>query len=185
MKALTVAQSAPSMAPDAPPSKSALKRHMLALQAVGEALVDLSAEQLRTLELSDDLRSAVIDAKRISKHGGRKRQMQYIGRLMRNLDAAPVVAQLQALRQPARLAVARQQLVAAWRDRLLLANDADAALDALISEYPRADRSRLRGLVVQARQERASRTPPHAFREMFHALSSTLHAEVSADDPNT
>ena len=83
-------------------SKSQKKRNMIALQSVGEELVALSVDVINKMDLPDELRVAILDAKRIpnSKHGGNKRQMQYIGRLMREVDPAPILAQLQALKAP-------------------------------------------------------------------------------------
>src|SRR5258706_2591155 len=83
-------------------SKSQKKRDMLALQAVGEELFDLTPEALRKLTLPEELLEAVLEAKRIpvSKHGGIKPQMQYIRRLMRAIDTAPIIAQLHALDAP-------------------------------------------------------------------------------------
>ena len=86
------------MEDEAPVSKSQRKREMLALQDLGQELVDLGAQQLAQLDLPGPLLEAVLAAKRIpkSKFGGLRRQMQYIGRLMREVDAAPIRARLDA-----------------------------------------------------------------------------------------
>src|SRR6185503_17138270 len=78
-------------------SKTQRKRQMLELQTLGERLTALSEEQLEELELPERLFDAIIAAKRITKFGGLRRQMQYIGRLMREVDSAPIAARLEAL----------------------------------------------------------------------------------------
>jgi ribosome-associated protein len=71
------------------PSKSQLKREMTALQDLGEELVELSRERLAKIDMPERLRDAILDAQRITKHEARRRQMQYIGKIMRDVDAAP------------------------------------------------------------------------------------------------
>jgi ribosome-associated protein len=71
-------------------SKSRKKRDMHALQDLGVKLVELNEQQLETMQLPESLLAAVQDARRLTKHEARRRQMQYIGRLMRDLDAAPI-----------------------------------------------------------------------------------------------
>jgi ribosome-associated protein len=80
-------------------SKSQKKREALTLQAMGEQLVKLSIEQLTSIGLPQDLHAAVVLAKKISKHGARLRQMQYIGALMRKCDPKPVQEALERIKQ--------------------------------------------------------------------------------------
>ncbi len=75
---------------DSKPSKSARKREYLALQKLGEALIPLQEQDLRAMDLDEDLLEAVLQAKRISKRGALRRQKQYIGKLMGRLDPEPV-----------------------------------------------------------------------------------------------
>ena len=83
-----------------PPSKSQLKREMHALQELGEQLVALSLDQLKKVPMPDALADAVREAKRMTKHEARRRQMQYVGKLMRNVDPAPILAQLEETKGP-------------------------------------------------------------------------------------
>ena len=83
---------------DPPPSKSERKRQMLALQALGERLVGLSETELSTINIPDArLKEAVLEARRITARGGLKRQLQYIGKLMRSVDPTPIEAGLAAV----------------------------------------------------------------------------------------
>lgn len=158
-------------------SKSERKRRMLALQSVGEELVALSPDALKKLELPDALRTAVLDAKRIgpSKHGGTRRQMQYIGRLMREIDAAPIVEQLQALKAPGKKATAWHHLAEKWRERLL--TDA-SALAAFANEFSDADRESLARAIAATHAERAARQPPKHFRLLYQSVHELILAQA-------
>jgi ribosome-associated protein len=165
---------APGDAPDAPlPSKTRRKAEMHALQDLGEAMVALDSRRMDELAAEVDLPERLVDAVRqarsITAWGGRKRQMQFIGKLMRDLDDAPIRHRLDAWAQGRDIDVARQHALERWRDRLLAEAD---ALDALAVEFPRLDRPRLRALVARARQERVRGGPPHAYRELFRELKN-------------
>ncbi len=154
-------------------SKSQQKRNMLALQSVGEELVLLSTEVIAKLDLPDELRTAVVDAKRIpnSKHGGNKRQMQYIGRLMREVDPAPILAQLQALNAPNQKQTAQHHLAERWRERML----ADAtSVAAFVREFPEADQAMLERYLAAAKDDHAKQRPPKNFRLLYQ----TLHKHI-------
>ena len=86
------------MEPLEKPSKSAKKRAMTELQALGEALVALSVDQLKKIDLPEDLRDAVRDAQRFTPREARRRQLQYIGKLMRAIDPEPIRAALGKMR---------------------------------------------------------------------------------------
>ena len=152
-------------------SKSARKRQMRALQDVGATLTRLPADQLSRLELPDDLRRAVVECRAMTKHEAVRRQLQYIGRLMRNTDAGPIAAQLEALHAPSRRQAAHFHRVERWRDELL----ADAgALARFVSDYPEADSRRLSELAAAAGEERSAERPPKRYRELFQAINAII-----------
>jgi len=155
------------------PSKTRLKKDMHALQALGASLVELSAAQIAQIEMPEPLREAVLEAKRITKHEGRRRQMQYIGRLMRDVDPAPIRAKLEEWRGQSRAATAAMHAAERWRERLLADDD---ALTAFAADHPRSDLQHLRALIRSARAELAAERPPRAFRELFRALRDLLGA---------
>jgi ribosome-associated protein len=157
---------------DQGPSRSADKRAAEALQALGEELIGLKPEALAAFELPDRLRDAILEAQRITAHGALRRQRQYIGRLMRKVDAEPIRARLQSLRGEDAASRARFHRIERWRDRLIA--EGDSALNALLEERPDADRTHLRQLLREAQQEQqraAERpAPPLAHRALFRAL---------------
>jgi ribosome-associated protein len=152
------------------PSKSQLKRDMQALQELGAELVQLPEQQLASLDLPEKLRDAVGLARRITSHGALKRQRQYIGKLMRDVDPAPLRAALEQFRSTDKLSKARFQETERWRDRLIA--EGDTALAEFLERRPQADRQHLRRLVREAAQEAAQGRPPRSARELFRYIQS-------------
>jgi len=160
--------------PEERPSKSELKRQAHALQDLGEALLELPDERLATLPMSDTLLDAVRELKRTRSHEGRRRQMQYVGKLMRQADTEPLreaVAALQLGRAQDSLALHRAER---WRDELVADDD---ALTRWVAAHPQSDAQQLRSLVRAARKDAA--TPPEqrhgrAFRELFQFIKQAV-----------
>ena len=146
------------------PSKSQRKREMEALQRIGMQLVQLNADQLAQIGLPESLHEAVIEAQRISDFEGRRRQMQYIGKLMREVDPAPIRAKLEQWHGAAHAQSAQQRLIERWRERLLAD---DGALALFAAEYPGSDLQHLRTLVASIKRDRAAGKPPKNYRELF------------------
>ena len=159
---------------DEAPSKTRRKHAMHALQNLGEALVALDPKRLQQLELPERLVDAVLQARGIRAHEGRRRQMQYIGKLMRDIDPAPVQAALEGWAHGPKEENARFAAVERWRDRLLVE---PAALDDFVSAYPQADRRHLESLVHDANLERVRGGPPHRYRELFRQLKAAVAIE--------
>jgi ribosome-associated protein len=154
------------------PSRTKRKHYDLALQDLGEELVAVSEDKLAALDLPERLRDAVIHARGISKFGALRRQMQYIGRLMREEgDAESIRAQVDAWKGVSVEETARLHLLERWRVRLL--ND-DKALEELLIDYPQANIRQLRTLMRNAKREAEAGKPPKSFRELFHVLRETL-----------
>ena len=151
------------------PSKTRRKAAMHALQDLGEALVLLTPERLAALALPERLADAILQARHITRWEARRRQMQFIGRLMRDVDPLPIQAKLEQWAGATNAEKARLAHVERWRTRLL--SEADA-LDRLCAENARADRPRLAALVARIRDERAHGEPPHAYRELFRTLNA-------------
>lgn len=152
---------------DEPLSKTKKKQQMHALQALGAELVDLPRDRLASMPLSADLLEAVREAQRITAHEGRRRQMQFIGRLMRDLDPAPIQERLDAWRGQSKAEIARQHLLERWRERLLAD---DAALTEYAQLHPQIELQTLRNLIRNARKEAAAGRPPKSSRELFRLI---------------
>jgi ribosome-associated protein len=153
-------------------SRTKKKQQVEELQKLGVALVDLPAVQLDALELPALLLAAVREAQRITSHEARRRQLQYIGKLMRKVDPEPVRAALAMVAGQSALARAQQRRLEGWRERLI---GDDAALTAFAAEHPGADLQELRTLIRNARKEIAESKPPRAQRELFRVLRDFSH----------
>jgi ribosome-associated protein len=152
-------------------SKTQRKKQMLELQQVGVALVKLSPDQLARIELPEELRAAILEARRYTKHEAIRRQMQYIGRIMRDIDAAPIVEQLDALHAPSRKQTALLHVAERWRKEMV---EDPEAVARFVEEFPQADPQRLRTLAAEAQAEQRASRPPKRFRELFHVLNAII-----------
>jgi ribosome-associated protein len=152
-------------------SKTQRKRESQSLQDLGEELVALGSDRLDQLDLPQSLREALDAARRISKFGALRRQMQYVGRLMREIDPAPIRARLDAWKGQSTGETARLHRIERWRTRLL---EDDEALALFVSDHPGADIQRLRALIRNAQREATAGKPPKSFRELFQALREIL-----------
>jgi ribosome-associated protein len=164
---------------DEPPSKTQRKKEMIALQQLGEELVDLNASQLEEVPLPERLREAIVEARRITQHEGRRRQMQYVGRLMREIDAAPVREKLASWKGVSREAAALLHRIERWRERLLTE---EPAVQEFANAYPRADLQHLRSLLRSIRKEREENKPSKHYRELFRVLRETMDAPASTGE---
>ena len=156
-------------------SKSQKKRDMSALQKLGEELVLQSPERLERVEMPEALRTAIADAQRIHDHEGRRRQMQYIGRVMRDVDVAPIRAALDGWAGASRAESAALHALERWRERLLCD---DAALTAFAAAHTAAlnpaTMQQLRNAIRMTKKERTENKPPKHFRELFQLLKTLV-----------
>jgi len=153
-------------------SKSERKRQSTRLQDLGAELVKLSPETLARIDMPENLREAIMECRRFSKHEAVRRQMQYIGKIMRDIDAEPIADQLAQLQAPSRAQTAVFHRAEQWRDEML-ANPVEA-VERFVKDYPEADPGRLRSLVGSVAAERASGKGPRHFRELFHTINKIL-----------
>ena len=148
-------------------SKTQIKKEMTALQKLGAALIDLPEGQLDQMVLPEHLLKAILDARKIKSHGAKKRQMLYVGRLIRRTDAEPIRAQLESLSSGSAQSAALHKRLETWREKLLAD---DAALTDFATEFPGADLQALRTLIRNARKEQKEAKPPRSYRELFRLI---------------
>lgn len=157
---------------DEPISKSERKRRAHRLQALGRQLTELKPDDLAALELPDELRNAVLDYQRFPSHEARRRQLQFIGRLMRDLDPEPLQQALDTLHGQSAQARYEFQQVERWRERLL---DDPSALTEFLDEYPQTEVQQLRHRIQQVRGARSEAQQKTAFRGLFRFLREVIH----------
>lgn len=152
-------------------SKTQRKQQMSDLQTLGEVLVELPKDKLAQLELPESLREAVLEAKKITAHGGKRRQLQYIGKLMRQVDPEPIQIKLDQWNGRHAEETALLHRLENWRQRLI---DDDGALSDFLERHPGFDVQQLRTLIRNARKEAQQQKPPRSSRELFRLLRETL-----------
>jgi ribosome-associated protein len=153
-------------------SKSARKREAASLQELGVKLSELPDQEIKSLDLPENLFIALRDLRRLPSHGAQVRQRQYIGKLMRKIDPEPVLAKLAERKQRHDVEIRHFQQIERWRDRLL--SEPTVALPELLEEYPHADRAALTQLLKKAERERLEQRSPVGARELFAFLRQLL-----------
>lgn len=153
-------------------SKSQRKRECHALQDLGTELVKLPQADLDKIPLDEELQQAINEARRIKQRGALKRQLQFIGKLIRQRDADALRQAYNRVMHPFQEDIKHFHQLERWRERLL--NDGDAALEELLQEHPDIDRQHIRQLIRTARNEKKANKPPKAARELFQYLKTLM-----------
>lgn len=149
-------------------SKSSIKRDMAALQKIGEALVKLAQSQLDKIPLPPQLLDAINLARSLKTRESIRRQLQYIGKLMRNVDVAPIQEALRKLQFTNAQITKEFHEIENWRERLI--KEGDEAIQEYMNLYPDTDRQKLRQLVRKAQHDRKQEKNTGAETELFRYL---------------
>ena len=154
------------------PSKSELKRQSRDLQDLGWALVELPEVDLDSMPLPEDVREAVMTGRRITSNGAKARHRLFIGKLLRQIDTAPIHAALARRGEIDRQRINHDKTIEKWRDRLL--SDEAAAWTDLAGLVEPTALQQIRSLARQARAEKTASRPPAAARQLFRRLREAL-----------
>lgn len=152
-------------------SKSQKKRMMTALQKLGEALVDLPSAQLARIPLEPNLLAEIRMAQSLKSHGAIRRQLQYIGKLMRDVDPEPIQIALEKTQLKSKQSKAHFHRAERWRDQLVA--EGDATLEKLVAQFPKTDHQYLRQLVRKAQASAAD--DKKAAIEIFRYLHTLIN----------
>jgi ribosome-associated protein len=165
------------------PSKTKQKEAMHELRDLGAELVELSVGQLKKINLPENIYEAVRECQKITAHGARRRQIQYLGKLMRGVDDEPIRAGLALLRGESSAETARLHRLERTRQRLL---EDETTLATIAATWPGADLQHLRQLRRNALKEQEGNKPPKNFRAIFQVLqeldSQPAPVEPEEDD---
>lgn len=153
-------------------SKSQRKKDMLALQKLGESLVQLTAEQLAAMELPENLLTAINQMKSLSANEAKRRQMQYIGKMMRHIDVETIKQALKKKELVHKKETAQFHDIEEWRTKLL--TQGDEALNSFLNDYPQTDRQQLRQLIRNAQQDRRNEKNTGAEKTLFKFLRTLI-----------
>lgn len=166
----------PSTAPgddtEGPVSKSERKRQAHRLQSLGRALTELKPSDLDELDLPEKLRSALADYQRFPSHEARRRQLQFIGRLMRDVDPEPLQTALDTLRGQSAAAQYEFHQAESWRERLL---QEPQALTEFLEAYPGSDGQQLRHRIQQVQKAKSEEQRKTAYRTLFRFVKDCVH----------
>ena len=163
------------------PSRNELKKQMQDLQELGEAIASLPADRLDKLKIEDRLRDAIGELHRTRSFEGKRRQIQYIGKLMKHENPEPLREAVASYRVGSATDTLALHQAEYWRDQLLGADD---ALASWVKEYPATDVQQLRSLVRSARKEKLEPGERHgrAYRDLFKVVKEQMQAVPAADD---
>ena len=166
----------------APLSKTRRKQAMEDLQTLGEELVALSSDRVKKIDIPEDLRDAVREAQRMPRHDeAKRRQMQYIGKLMRNVEVDPIRSALALVRGESASETAKLHRLEQLRTTLLADKK---VLHEIATLYPAVDLQHLRSLRRAALKEHEQNKPPRSYRAIFQLLKELETAASEADDPH-
>lgn len=157
------------MTDDSRPSKSQRKRDMDDLKVLARRLAELSIDQLSGIE-NPAIREAIAAAKKITKGNARKRQIQYIAKLMAKIDTDPIRKLVDTLDASSVAYVQKFHQLEVWREQLI--NGDQSAMDEILSEFPHTDRQQLRHLVKSATREHEAGLQNVHFRRVFQFLKT-------------
>lgn len=156
-------------------SRTKVKQEAEELQRLGERLIDLSLEQIKSMKIPDTLKKEVIFAKTITRNVARRRQLQYIGSIMRTIDPAAIVEAIDRLSMARALASSKFKQMEKIRDDLL--NGDNSQIETFLNDHPRADRQKLRQFVRNANQEIAAKKTPKSSRLLFKYIREMIESQ--------
>ncbi len=169
-------------------SKSQLKREMEGLQKLGKQLIDLSDAHRKSFSLPEDLEDAILEHKRITKNEAKRRQMQYIGKLMRKVNHEAIQEQFDAIEATQSKLKKSQHIIEEWRDRLISGDQDQITL--FLAEFPNIDRQTFRQLTRNAVKEQSinkelekksqpNRKKSAATRKLFQFIRDSILTNIS------
>lgn len=153
-------------------SRTLLKEEMKELQRFGESLVKLPLERINKIEMPEELRDAILHARTLKKHEARRRQMQYVGTLMRNVDVDPIRSYIDNINLGSKDESRVFNKIETWRDDLVKGKE--GAIECVLNELPGADRQHLRQLVRNAVKESEKGFSPKSSRALFRYLRELM-----------
>jgi len=162
------------------PNKTQIKKDMAVLFALSEEMSELSAGQLKLLELPEIINKAVVEVSGMPHKGARKRLLKFIAGQLHKIDIEPILEKLSRIKNKSAHAVREHHVAEHWRDRLI--SDGNDALTALLDEQPQADRQLLRQLLRNAQKEVEAGKPPKSSRLLYRQMKELFQVEGEPDD---
>ncbi|MBT3513448.1 MAG: DUF615 domain-containing protein [Nitrosomonadales bacterium] len=152
-------------------SKTELKRDSKKIQAFGKSIGDLSIDQIKSFDLPDAVFNAITEYKSLKSNAAKNRQVQYLGKLLREIDLTQAYQQMDQLKNGSQIEIRKNHIVESWRDKLIQDKE---ALTKLINEFPHIDRQLIRQLIQNAIKEKKDSKPPKFYRQIFRYLKEQI-----------
>jgi len=152
-------------------SKTELKKDSKKIQAFGKKISELSFDEINSFNFTDSIFNAIKEYKLIKSNAAKKRQVQYLGKLLREIDLTSAYLQMEQLKNGSQLEIRNNHMVEAWRDRLIQDKE---ALTELINHFPDIDIQKIRQLVQNAIKEKNEKKSPKYYRLIFKYLKENI-----------
>ena len=161
------------------PNKTQLKKDLAVLFALSEEMSNLSASQVKNLNLPENIHKAVMEVSGMPHKGARKRLLKYITGQLNKIDIEPILENLARMKNKSVHSVREHHIVERWRDRLI--KGGNEALTEFLNEQPDADRQQLRQLLRNIQKEAEASKPPKSFRLLYRYLKGVFNFDVDVD----
>lgn len=157
------------------PNKTKIKKEINVLFAMGEVMAALTADQLASLELPENIHQALSEVSGMPPTGARKRLLKYIAGQLHKLDVEPFREKMALIQHTSVHSVREHHLVEKWRDQLI--NQGNEVLTELVNQYPSADLQHIRSLLRNIKKETQNSAPPRSTRLLYQYLKNLLKAD--------
>ena len=156
-------------------SKTELKKDSKKIQQFGRKISELTINNIEAFKFPLNIYEAVIGLKNLKSNSAKKRQVQYLGKLLREIDLTDAFLVMKQLKVSSQKEIQRNHIIEGWRDKLLSNND---SITEFIDEYPKIDRQSLRQTVSNAQKEKKDNKPPKHSRQLFKLIKDIIMAKV-------
>ena len=153
-------------------SKTELKKDSKKIQEFGRRISELTINNIEAFKFPSNIYEATIDLKNIKSNSAKKRQVQYLGKLLREIDLTDAFLTMKQLKVSSQKEIQRNHIIEDWRDRLLSNND---SITQFVDEYPKIDRQSLRQTISNAQKDNKS---PKYSRQLFKLIKDIIMAKV-------
>lgn len=152
-------------------SKTELKKDCKKIQALGKKISELSLEEISSFNFPEIISKAIKDCKSIKSNVAKKRQIQYLGKLLREIDLSEAYLRMDQIKNNSQLEIRNNKKAEAWRNRLIQDKN---ALTELIRLFPDIDRQKIRQLIQNAIKEMKSSSPPKYYRQLYKYIKEYI-----------
>ena len=156
-------------------SKTELKKDSKKIQAFGRKISELTINNIELFKFPSNIYEATIDLKNLKSNSAKKRQVQYLGKLLREIDLANAFLVMKQLKVTSQKEIQRNHIIEGWRDKLLNNND---SLTEFFDEYPKVHRQSVRQTISNAQKEKKDSKPPKYSRQLFKLIKDIIMAKA-------